>query len=536
MEFIKTNFTNGILAAALILSLNSCKNSNDNDVDKVSPNPGVQQRPDPEGGISAGGGGTLPANPVYPYRVTQILGEAKRQLRLYLNYERKYKRSITDLDEKYIFSEENLATQLEKTDIEILEDKPCLDRNGHEVDASVVATRPNTICFSAFRVAPKLVEEVANKEIVALLVHELSHFLGSSEEEAVRLQQFAAIMLQRVSSKDYEKLNDGFFAIGASDELSIGANFKDGALKAIEKNDLKAGRAEIDKAYEKLSKFDQDFSNLPYAYLDYRLENYKSVLLAHLRLVSMYLSSQDPEDPYTDAAKAQYEKCFGDKTEVSTPEIQSNCSYVWQDVFDQGYVFKKATNPTEAVQDLAAVQLFMHELSAQVRWIGFDYPLPRFTMPGDLEKIHPWSQFIGKYNVEVINCETTDPKGYNSFQNLKFIELKSDVAQYPIANLHVVTMTENYGNMWGSTPFYNNAGMGVMLVSGNENLALMTEEKGTRWYDRQIHGSSVLTKSIKRTPQELTYTMKSEYFMYDYRGVHQGHQSCQYRMTATDVK
>ena len=95
MTTFKTDITKGLLAATLLFNLSSCKSSDDN----PSPNAGstppasTEQSSSPEGGISAGGGGTLPANPIYPYRVTEIVGEAKRQLRLYFNYQRKWKES-----------------------------------------------------------------------------------------------------------------------------------------------------------------------------------------------------------------------------------------------------------------------------------------------------------------------------------------------------------------------------------------------------------------------------------------------------------
>ncbi len=537
MKTFTIKITGLIFTAALLLGASGCKSSNDSlnlnggAVPTVNPNQATTN----EGGISAGGGGTLPAHPIYPFRVTQILAESQRQLRLYFNFIRKYNREYkTDLDQKFFFGDLNLATQLEKTSIEILEDKPCLDRNGHEVDASIVATRPNTICFSAYRVAPKLVEEIANKEIVALLVHELSHFLGSTEDEAVQLQQLAAIFLAKVSLTEQDKLASFIPFIDASDRLSQGAKFQENALQKIKNGQIQEARAEIDEAYNKLTSYNKYFENLPFAFLDYKLENYKTVLQGHLRLVSIFLDGLDSTNPLSSESKARYEKCFGDKTEVSAEQIKANCDLIWDKIFDQGYVFKKATTGAEAIGDLRLVKLFMHELSTQVRWIGFNEPLVHFTMPDSLNEPHPWQQFSGKYLATVITCETTDPKGYNSFQNLKSVELAGGIVQYPVDNLPVVNVTEKYGSMSATTSFYNNAGNGVMLVTGDSDTATMTEEKGTRWYDRQDHGASKITKSIVRSDVGLIFNMKSEWFSNSYRGFQTGQQNCQYRLTATN--
>lgn len=524
--FTKT-FTKGLLTTALLFNLSGCKSSNDNP-NSNGANATSEDSTQPEGGISAGGGGTLPSNPIGTYRVVQILAEAKRQLRLYITDERKYDR--TGLNQKFFFGEENLATQLEKTDIEILEDRPCKDRNGHDVDASIVASRPNTICFSAFRVAPKLVEEVANKEIVALLVHELSHFLGATEEEAVSLQRFAALRLQDVTSKDADALANFKYTMDVSEELSIHANFRKSALEAVQKKDISTAVKILHETYDRLNNYDKYFTNLPFSFIDYKINNYKFLLQAHLHLTALYLTSQDPNDKLAEEAKIEYHNCFGDKAEVTTAEIQQNCDRVWKDIFDQGYIFRKATSPEHAIRDLGAAQLFMYELSSQVRAIGFNQPLPKFTLPGELDKTHPWQKFVGYYNAEQIHCESTTQDSHNHLSGLKFIELKPGVVNYPLENINAIYVTENYGHMWGTDPFYNNAGNGLMTVSGDEKTATMTKEQGTRWYDRQNHGWSMTTKSISSTDKGLILTMKSEYFSYNFRGQSEGYSTCQYQL------
>ena len=271
------NLKNTLLIASLIITsaftLTACKSESaaPADIQKLQQPEDHANDNETEGGISAGGGGTLPANPIAVFQAKEIVGKAKQFLRLYFNYERRYfSKSTSALDyKKFYYGENNLATQLEKTDIEILEDKPCLNKFGKEVDASIYASRANTICISAQRIAPKLIKENASKEINALLVHELSHFLGANEKEATDIQKWVVIRIREVSSKEADQLESKLQDL----TTGLGYDFSqvETLLKAIDQNRIIDIKKSLEKIFQNLRTYDEQLKGLPFAFVDYEI-------------------------------------------------------------------------------------------------------------------------------------------------------------------------------------------------------------------------------------------------------------------------
>ena len=72
--------------------------------------------------------------------------------------------------------------------IEVKRTGPCYDRDGYRTDASVVAQSPAKICISAKRIVRKVPKHEIAGQVAALLTHEISHLLGTTETEASALQ------------------------------------------------------------------------------------------------------------------------------------------------------------------------------------------------------------------------------------------------------------------------------------------------------------------------------------------------------------
>lgn len=79
---------------------------------------------------------------------------------------------------------------------------PCLDTEGKAVDGSA-KDAPN-ICFSVERLA-SLDDDSAQREIIALVAHEVSHMLGTDEAEATMLQY---MVRSNLSSAAIDKIPD----------------------------------------------------------------------------------------------------------------------------------------------------------------------------------------------------------------------------------------------------------------------------------------------------------------------------------------
>ena len=162
-------------------------------------------RAEVEGGIDGGGGGTLPANPISLSDAKEIIREAKTPL-LMLIKGQEFSLSLlsrrSSLETKLFGSKPNIWDITNDTDIEILTDRACKDASGQDVDGSVHSSLSNAICISTFRIAPKLIKERARTEIYALILHELSHKLGTTEAEAREYQRDASVDLERSSGED----------------------------------------------------------------------------------------------------------------------------------------------------------------------------------------------------------------------------------------------------------------------------------------------------------------------------------------------
>lgn len=522
----------------LIVSLSACKKNEDpnNPISNTPPTPPSQgtQTPesDEEGGISAGGGGTLPANPIGAYKVVEIVDSAKRTLKLYFNHQRKYNPSFPELEDyKYFFGDNNLTTVLEKTEIEILEDRPCKNKFGKDVDASIHASRPNTICLSAFRIAPKLIEENAQKEILALLIHELSHFLGSNEKEAVSLQKMTAYHLQNLTNQDLGLAELRLW--DAPHQVEKIFRSKQTIHDLISKENLPSIRAELELVSKGLSDFEKFFEQQPLSFTDFTLNEYERLLHSKLRLARIFVESIDPTYRFQLDSKEIYEKCFETGESFTALEISKSCSvfYLDKENIYSNYQIHKIKSTADLKPFLSDVFLYVHNLSQHVRSIAFNLSPIYFHLPNFENTLDHWKKFIGNYQIIDKQCQSDWPKNYNGFQRLEHIEIGLGTSNYPLENEQTITLTEKEPNMSSTHHLKNGGGQyNSMKVFGDHNSATMTDEKGTRWYDRQGHGYSKTTKIIESINEEIFMTMVLDSMSYDHRGYNSAGYQCRFKL------
>jgi hypothetical protein len=161
------------------------------------------------GGVDGGGGNLLPSEHVSVADIGQIIRDGKRDLRMYVRG-LEWSSSLSPLSplgQKLFGSAgSTLVEVLENTPIDVRETEPCYDENHVETDGSVYGSAPGSICISAFRIAPKLVPERARGETLALVLHELSHKLSATEDEAVSLQKPTSVVFRSIDAKWYGKV------------------------------------------------------------------------------------------------------------------------------------------------------------------------------------------------------------------------------------------------------------------------------------------------------------------------------------------
>jgi hypothetical protein len=162
-----------------------------------------------EGGAfnGAGGGDAAHAKKITTDQLKQAIESAKSGALIWLNgYEIRIREQIRIFGfgsgkvdpafEKIFLGSRTIYDVLRDNKIELRTDRACVDKNGKKRDASIVSETPNAICFSAPRLVKRLSMENYKYRLVALAIHEASHLVGTSEEEAVRLETLAINDLQ----------------------------------------------------------------------------------------------------------------------------------------------------------------------------------------------------------------------------------------------------------------------------------------------------------------------------------------------------
>jgi hypothetical protein len=148
------------------------------------------------GGVGdGGGGGVIPVPATTQKSVEDFALHSKMMIIGYLQArEIKYYKDlkghkvISSLDQKLFGQAKNIFKTMDMMKIDFKNSTECFDNNGNAVDGSVNDPASNSICISSFRLTPKLDENSVQYQVPALVIHEISHHLGTTEVEAQELQ------------------------------------------------------------------------------------------------------------------------------------------------------------------------------------------------------------------------------------------------------------------------------------------------------------------------------------------------------------
>lgn len=89
---------------------------------------------------------------------------------------------------KIFRSDKDIFDVIKNLNVEVRDSAPCLDKEGAPHDGSIYASKEGAICISSFTMAPKLYRNDYEAQVLGLIIHELSHFFGTTENEADYLQ------------------------------------------------------------------------------------------------------------------------------------------------------------------------------------------------------------------------------------------------------------------------------------------------------------------------------------------------------------
>lgn len=368
------------------------------------------------GAVSGGGGGTLPARPVGIYRIEQIVRDSMPELRLYFRNRLQHEdpKYANSGEQKVFFGNETIADVLERTGIEVRTDKPCYDAFQNEVDASIYANHPDDICLSAFRIAPKLIEERARVETLALIVHELSHKLGTDEKEATDLQSMAAIHLND-SLKDIP-MDFRFFVRDASDQASHLEGAIESAIGRLKQAPQPNSEVvehflfqvmESQRALYKALHF-----SAAYSFYDHREQSYDDMMEDRLNLALIYLRSI-----YDKAAQAEwtekYEEVFGQGKAITYGDyVTQHASYRQDRNEYQTAILYRLDSVEAAINELTELAEYYGKAGQFLFQFSWDHAL--FTHPAYVKPrtVNPFASFAGRaYKLINTVCTTSNGQG-----------------------------------------------------------------------------------------------------------------------------
>jgi hypothetical protein len=448
---------------------------------------------DSGGGMDGGGGVTLPVDPADAYEVEQVAQIARPKLLLFLNAIEVYDllQSSPKLREKLFEGPVTVQDALKNIRLEFRSDTNCKDRTGNEVDASIFGLKPNTICLSSNRIGKKLSKLAVFGEVTALLAHEVSHFMGATEDEAQKLQIIVrdnVISSQHLFKNELLLVNVRFQLESASSTLT----------SALQKLVL----ADYENSSNQIIQFKYDFSKIKF-HLDSRFElslfnglemDYHDFLLEQLRIMAIYLDSISSSGS---AKRSQflYEDLFKGSQFIEFGKHNPYNKYV-------GFKIYKSNTPADATKELKRIQkeldlrtFYLISVGSDTNWLSINGHL---TAPA----VNPFEKFVGEYQVTQNQC---DKGGFTrtkiTISNDEMLKMRYEGNNFTSEDIL------EFGN-------YLSSG-NISALGGSDSHAYFSTDSGGSWERRQAHlGDRYVntTKIEKLSDTDFSMTLTTKIF------------------------
>ena len=298
------------------------------------------------GGTTAGGGNITPEEKVSEANIEFAIKNSKIFISSYINAAYSFEvtrtkgvycNDVCELKGKILRSKRNFFEILANTKIEVKNNDFCYDNLGNKKDGSIYAKGNNAICISSYSLGKKLNINNYQNQITALVFHELTHLAGTSENEAVMLQNDLLSLLTTSNRRTVRELHKktkidlDFFMQNLSSSKSFLVNNTNGTCMFA--NNL----------FEKLGNIEFDLTSTA----DFNLMNplvsnkfYSAYLKTYL--LKSYLCANDNTISQEDRELEQMrlQSIFGNKTSISTASKEFNYSKI----ADKNIYARKITN------------------------------------------------------------------------------------------------------------------------------------------------------------------------------------------------
>lgn len=316
----------------------------------------AEARPLIEGGVSDGGGNAIGDTSVSPENIAEKIPDLKYWILSWI-YKNQAESSAQYME---LFRQGSIEVRLTA---------PCFDKNGVAKDGSIYGGEKYQICLSAFLLSQKLSKSNYEAELAALMIHEFSHFLGTTEDEAVALQTKTA--------EDFSQLN---LAETRKKILSFLEGPQGGLISKVYgpmeswQQDPQTYTTARDLLYwnQKWSGIYEELTNNSRGLVQYLPNEYLSVFPAYNIKIAVMIAFYHANDPHqTSDFRKQFQDnlddTFAEKPSMTAREFIRNREG-WDPGSDyEQVILTKPSTWSDQAQAMADIVHYLKSLEAQVR-------------------------------------------------------------------------------------------------------------------------------------------------------------------------
>lgn len=172
----------------------------------VAPTTAPAPAPAAKGGVDTGGGNAVDNSNQHPTmeQISEAVGQSRKIITYFLN--RTFILSSEPSEQSPIdfvrSHRKEFQAVLQDVHIQLRTDKPCDDADGTSTDGSVANMPKNVVCISAFNLQSKLSVTNYQPQVQALVMHEISHWVGADEAMAQSVQRMAMEAFRSIDTRD----------------------------------------------------------------------------------------------------------------------------------------------------------------------------------------------------------------------------------------------------------------------------------------------------------------------------------------------
>jgi len=256
------------------------------------------------------------------------------------------------------FTQPKVYDKMRELKINFKTQSACGSGGINETDGSTSSDKPNEICISGFSLARKLNDGNAKVQVEALIIHEISHLLGTTEEEAKAIQSQYIEDMRYVSKESIVKYANKVIEVI---DTSKSYYFQEMMSVATDYDKL------CNWIYTVRGELDQIFTYSEITPISlFSVENRDladSLTVFEGQMLQRYVCGRSQSHPVTDWVK-EYEKGFANNNVVSVTDwlINLGINGVRKTTATSSFMVKKINNQRDLEKDIISLPYMLDKL------------------------------------------------------------------------------------------------------------------------------------------------------------------------------